>query len=193
MTSTPTLEYRSNKTNNHSVRINQKRSPLLRLPAELRSRIYDYVFDSKSIEILHDDHHEWDRLDFSRTCRQIFSETAHDCFKNRLLPISSREGVSCSDLEMLQSTFSKLTRSLRRCVKTVVLHADIYDGLKDAMKHKLLKDLPHLQIFGYQAADAMMFGFLKDPRAEDEMSREIRPYTNALVKVYAPEHVSINL
>jgi hypothetical protein len=52
-----------------SAQLNQQHSPILRLPAELRNKIYDYAMDTNTTEKLHHDMLSWDRLHLPRICR----------------------------------------------------------------------------------------------------------------------------
>ncbi|KAH3948406.1 hypothetical protein HBI81_131640 [Parastagonospora nodorum] len=77
---------------------NQKDSPLLRLPAELRNHIYGYVFDCIIIHIRYDrggqwpvyEQGSWDSLPFNAdalvnstaACRQVRAEAGHLFYEN---------------------------------------------------------------------------------------------------------------
>jgi hypothetical protein len=69
---------------------NQQQSLLLRLPAEIRNRIFSLAMDLDQPGRSHSDHSvwetpPWDRLELSRSCRQIFAETAETYFERWLL------------------------------------------------------------------------------------------------------------
>lgn len=64
---------------------NQLASPLLRLPAELRNRIYDLALDLHTSD-LHEDHVTWERLSLAQSSRQLFAETAPQYFEKKMLP-----------------------------------------------------------------------------------------------------------
>ncbi|KAH6879058.1 hypothetical protein BKA58DRAFT_453270 [Alternaria rosae] len=59
------------------AQLNQYHSPLLRLPAELRNKIFDLALEISAKSWQHKPDIHWDRLHLSRTSRQIFAETAH--------------------------------------------------------------------------------------------------------------------
>ncbi|KAF2831297.1 hypothetical protein CC86DRAFT_401838 [Ophiobolus disseminans] len=67
----------------------QQHSPLLRLPAELRNRIYTIAIELDISLYFHTEVLDWDRLHLYRTCRQIYAETAPQYFTSKLLPITS--------------------------------------------------------------------------------------------------------
>jgi hypothetical protein len=98
----------------HSDQKNQVDSPLLRLPAELRNRIYDLALDPDSKNVRHYDHYDWDRLNPSRTCRQIFTDTAAQHYNINILPL--QEGLKFFTLAALRKTTPVLTPSQKEPV-----------------------------------------------------------------------------
>jgi hypothetical protein len=61
------------------------------MPPEVRNQIYQYVIDTNPSDyFLHDndEHKRWDCLEFSRTCHQIFAETASRYHAMKLQPVS---------------------------------------------------------------------------------------------------------
>jgi hypothetical protein len=69
------------------MRSNQINSPLLRLPAELRNKVYAYVFESASLHPPCPFHHHNERikeLSILLACRQLYHETTRfkDTFTN---------------------------------------------------------------------------------------------------------------
>jgi len=107
-------------TANYSVIRNQTTSPLLKLPREIRDRVYDFALDLGSGQILHGDHNYWNREDLIHTCHQIYSETARTYYEQKLRPIS-KNGVSFSRSAVLKVTVARLTPSQRSCIKKMVL------------------------------------------------------------------------
>jgi hypothetical protein len=110
--------------NTHSAQRNQQVSILLRLPPELRMRVYDYVMDTDAAaDILHHELWEWNRLEFSHTSRQIFAETAARYFEKKLLPLSSRMVGSLNARESIHDFVSKIPFHQGTHIKEIVLHA----------------------------------------------------------------------
>jgi len=73
----------------NSAQRNRIQSPLLRLPAEVRNKIYAYTLELVPTEIWRWHHEElyfWDRMFFVRSSREVFAETAAAYFELRLLP-----------------------------------------------------------------------------------------------------------
>jgi hypothetical protein len=70
-----------------SARRNQRTSDLLRMPPEIRNKIYEMTLDTADYR-LHTSHLTWDRLSLSRTCHQIFTETATIYHAKKLIPLS---------------------------------------------------------------------------------------------------------
>jgi hypothetical protein len=66
---------------------NQKASIFLRMPPEIRNKVYKMVMGTTHHR-LHTSHFTWDRLNLSRTCHQIFAETATDYHFIKLMPLS---------------------------------------------------------------------------------------------------------
>ncbi|KAH6052053.1 hypothetical protein HBI54_037070 [Parastagonospora nodorum] len=94
---------------------NQTASPLLRLSGELRNHIFELALDLGSGHILHDDHNDWNREDFTHTCHQIYFETARTYYKQKLQPLSEN-GVSFGRSVKVRATVAILTPSQRSCV-----------------------------------------------------------------------------
>jgi hypothetical protein len=119
---------------------NARESPLLRLPAELRNRIYDLVlyegdYNFASHFYIKDDQDQDDFLNFEgfkvdpkvpnrlgliRTCRQLYAETV-------LLPFSLNTFVFRT--HAMQYFFdSKTTMAQSRAIRAIELHLAISDG-----------------------------------------------------------------
>jgi hypothetical protein len=94
-------------------------SPFLRLPAELRNTIYDLVLDLPSNGLLHHDHNTWDRLNFSRTCHQIFIETAEPYFTTKILALSNVILINTADRKPASQFVSLLTPSQNIAIRGI--------------------------------------------------------------------------
>jgi hypothetical protein len=69
-----------------AINSNQQQSPLLRLPAEIRNTIFSLAMNLDEPGRFHSDHFVWeiplwDRLELSRSCRQVFAEPAQAYFE----------------------------------------------------------------------------------------------------------------
>jgi hypothetical protein len=142
-------------------------SPLLRLPSEIRSPIFECTLDLNSDEIQHKNHFTWDRLNLSRTCRQIFAETASRCLESKLLPLRVK-GISSDVYRFTDDAIARLTPSQKNMITNIVFKfARI--TVKSPMGMKCAVDsVPHLEVItivqlpGYRyarqtAAHAMKF------------------------------------
>ncbi|KAI4648202.1 hypothetical protein J4E93_004614 [Alternaria ventricosa] len=88
-----------------STQRNQLESPLLKLPGEVRNKIYNYVFSVGSVHFGRSHHHyrtsetdyvpegcdPTDLLDVTSTCRQIRSDTSTLLFKNNVIIIDDQK------------------------------------------------------------------------------------------------------
>ena len=63
-------------TDHASTERNQRKSPLLRLPAKLRNKIYIFALDTAAVNVRWDQHSilTRDDLHLPRACRQIHTE-----------------------------------------------------------------------------------------------------------------------
>ena len=89
----------------NSSQRNQLESPLLKLPGEVRNKIYNYVFSVGSVHFGRSHHHyrtseedyepegcePTDLLDVTSTCRQIRSDTSTLLFKNNVIIIDDQK------------------------------------------------------------------------------------------------------
>jgi hypothetical protein len=104
-----------------SAHANQQGSILLRFPAEIRNLIYDIIFETAVSDT--DCHHlqndclNWDRLQFSQTCCQIYAETARAYFVKKILPF--RSTTRFSSIAELAAEPPRLTPSQRRALCSV--------------------------------------------------------------------------
>ncbi|CAN9354215.1 unnamed protein product [Alternaria alternata] len=108
---------------------NHRRCPLLRLPAELRNKIYEYVFLSHPVRPLRE-HREWphwayprSQLNLLETCRQIY-------FEAKLFPFALNVFVGYAEhvIELLLTTF---TASQTNTISTVRLYVDAFGVYRD--------------------------------------------------------------
>jgi hypothetical protein len=116
---------------------NQKHSPLLRLPAELRNAIYQYVFDDcqqirfvdgrRSFIVCRNAstktpavwRHPWNLLALTESCRQLYHET-------RMLPFEN--GEFCGYMKRMHLALSEyLTREQINAISRVRLMVDKED------------------------------------------------------------------
>ncbi|KAH5281614.1 hypothetical protein HBI71_004780 [Parastagonospora nodorum] len=122
---------------------NQTASPLLRLSGELCNHIFELALDLRSGHILHDDHNDWNREDFTHTCHQIYSETARTYYKQKLQPLSEN-GVSFGRSVKARATVAILTPSQRSCIDKAFFIATQVNQLVKVSKY-LVFDLPNLR------------------------------------------------
>ncbi|KAF2831299.1 hypothetical protein CC86DRAFT_137468 [Ophiobolus disseminans] len=132
---------------NPSAYYNQHNSRLLRLPAEIRNRILELAMDIDGpAPSLHDEYPLWDRLDVSRTSRQIFAETAHRYFQSKLIffPNALHELLCIDELELIASEV--LTSPQKRAVRHVWLRWDdmCMDWRKGSLDLKVLREFPYV-------------------------------------------------
>ncbi|CAN9441274.1 unnamed protein product [Alternaria alternata] len=108
---------------------NHRRCPLLRLPAELRNKIYEYVFLSHPVRPFRE-HREWpywayprSQLNLLETCRQIY-------FEAKLFPFALNVFVGYAEhvIELLLTTF---TASQTNTISTVRLYVDAFGVYRD--------------------------------------------------------------
>ncbi|CAI9629375.1 unnamed protein product [Alternaria burnsii] len=108
---------------------NHRRCPLLRLPAELRNKIYGYVFLSHPVRPFRE-HREWphwayprSQLNLLETCRQIY-------FEAKLFPFALNVFVGYAEhvIELLLTTF---TASQTNTISTVRLYVDAFGVYRD--------------------------------------------------------------
>ncbi|KAH6848873.1 hypothetical protein B0T12DRAFT_515440 [Alternaria alternata] len=108
---------------------NHRRCPLLRLPAELRNKIYEYVFISHPVRPFRE-HREWphwayprSQLNLLETCRQIY-------FEAKLFPFALNVFVGYAEhvIELLLTTF---TASQTNTISTVRLYVDAFGVYRD--------------------------------------------------------------
>jgi len=96
---------------------------------------------------LHDEYPTSDRLDLSRTSRQIFAETAHRYFETRLVFFQAalHEWLCIDELEPIAEEL--LTSSQKRSVKHVSLRWDDIgmDMRRGTLDLTVLKEFPHLR------------------------------------------------
>ncbi|KAF2035929.1 hypothetical protein EK21DRAFT_106767 [Setomelanomma holmii] len=69
------------------ARLNQIRSPLLRVPTEMRSKISHLVMKTANRDWFPLDHFDWNRLEYARNCLQLFSETAAEYLELKTKPL----------------------------------------------------------------------------------------------------------
>jgi hypothetical protein len=124
---------------------NQTTSPLLRLPPEIRNRIYDFTLDLKSGRIQHDDHYDWDRLELSRTCRQIYAETAADYFDLKILPLHLCE-IVIPNIRELEATIEKFAPTQKGAITKVSI-TWVHHVTAGRNSLRPLVQLPHLKAF----------------------------------------------
>ncbi|EUC37455.1 hypothetical protein COCCADRAFT_33364 [Bipolaris zeicola 26-R-13] len=147
---------------------NQESSPLLHLPAELRVKIYNYVFDADSISPKYEtqDHRTWEyprsNLSLIQTCRQTWAET-------RLLPFTRSvfSGYSEHVIEML---CKNLTRSQANAISRVSLLVDAFAIYRDGkiphsgLKPWIIVELSDLCTFeGLKELELVWFGSEIEP------------------------------
>ncbi|KAH6051721.1 hypothetical protein HBI54_037060 [Parastagonospora nodorum] len=97
------------------ARRNQQSSRLLRLPPELRNRIYELAMETHN-PALHTTDLAWERLSLSRTCHQIFAETAMRYHVVKLLPIANMVHHMCHlhrDLHVVKLLAPSQRRAIR--------------------------------------------------------------------------------
>ncbi|KAL1795123.1 hypothetical protein ACET3X_006939 [Alternaria dauci] len=108
---------------------NHRKSPLLRLPAELRNKIYEYVFLSQPIRPFRE-HREWphwayprSQLNLLEACRQIYLEA-------KLFPFALNVFVGYAEhvIELLLTTF---TTSQTDIISNVRLYVDAFGVYRD--------------------------------------------------------------
>lgn len=68
-----------------------------------------------------EDHSAWNRLDFSRTCHQIFAETATKYFERKLLSLSLQMAGTWDDRESLPEFTNRIPFSQGDYIKGIVL------------------------------------------------------------------------
>lgn len=130
-----------------------------------------------SSKVLNDDLLEWDRLSLSRTCRQIFAETAQRYFEQKLLPLSSRKGISYRGISGI---VRKLTPSQRNCVTTISLTSTQYGCLYD-WDFATLKHLHHLQFFNLKQISGGI-------ERKEEVARQLRLWIDARITWIGQQH-----
>ncbi|EMD94239.1 hypothetical protein COCHEDRAFT_1094483, partial [Bipolaris maydis C5] len=156
---------------------NQATSPLLRLPAELRMKIYDYVFDAGSISPKYEtqDHRTWEyprtNLSLIQACRQTWAET-------RLLPFTRNvfSGYSEHVIEML---CKNLTRSQANAISRVRLLVDAFAIYRDGkiphsgLKPWIIVELSDLCMFeGLKELELVWFGSDIEP-VQTELHKQV--------------------
>ncbi|KAI4707609.1 hypothetical protein J4E89_007714 [Alternaria sp. Ai002NY15] len=108
---------------------NHRKSPLLRLPAELRNKIYKYAFLSHPVRPTRE-HREWphwayprSQLNLLETCRQIY-------FEANLFPFALNVFVGYAEhvIELLLTTF---TPSQTDIISDVRLYVDAFGVYRD--------------------------------------------------------------
>lgn len=77
--------------------------------------------DTNSAKILHSENLDWNRLNLSRTCRQIFAETAAKHFEKKLLPLSIQMVGTCDHHECLEEFTNRTPFSQGHYIKEIVL------------------------------------------------------------------------
>jgi hypothetical protein len=95
-------------------------------------------------EIDHHDHPDWDRLNTSRTSRQIFAETATDYFEAHLLPVA-QASWSVGDFEndfLCLKRFAKAQKAMVRRITTTwrVFIPSSYDHCYDPIAWQWTSD-----------------------------------------------------
>ncbi|KAL5459142.1 hypothetical protein PMIN06_002993 [Paraphaeosphaeria minitans] len=124
---------------------NQEQSPLLRLPGELRNKIYGYVFDRAPESFLHFGGTlrmtEWNsgRFHLSTACRTTYKETRLLCFANATVYLASVSigcGVLLQDvLPLRRAAFSTL----------VISHANLHGFMARGFLRASQRYLPGLE------------------------------------------------
>jgi hypothetical protein len=110
----------------HSSALNQTNSPLLRLPAELRNRVYEYVFGDVRLilgncpgaRIMTNTGHDVSALALATTSRQLYVET-------KLLPFVLGHLLAYS-VGYLMSGIKKLGPEQRQAIRNI--ESDYYDS-----------------------------------------------------------------
>ncbi|KAI4685519.1 uncharacterized protein J4E84_006247 [Alternaria hordeiaustralica] len=127
---------------------NQRQSPLLRLPAEIRNKIFDLAQELSARSWKHDSHFYWDRLELSRASRQIFAETAHAYFAIHIYPVARfiHREFDLSDLSKLRKRCTPLQL---RLIRHIDIDWDAFQSEDPAMglREPIEQNMRTLRIF----------------------------------------------
>jgi len=119
----------------NSMQINQRKSPLLRLPAELRQMIYNFALDINSgattltlangtihlnISVSHNDYFWWSRWSLSLASRQLFAETSKDYFEQKFI-VDYLQNHTYEELEELEHDVESLSHDQHRAFNEIRL------------------------------------------------------------------------
>lgn len=121
----------------NSARLNQYYSPLLRLPAELRNKIFDLALELSANSWQHKSGLHWDRLHLSRTSRQIVAETAH-YFAIHIYPVACATQYWYDDCGFPRPRH-KFTPSQIRAV----LYIDLDGRTFESLEQEHIEPVPH--------------------------------------------------
>jgi len=130
----------------NSAQRNQLHSPLLRLPAEVRNKIFDLTLELSARSWQHESHFHWDRLDLSRASRQIFAETAHAYFAVHLYPVARfiHREFDLSDLSKLRKRCTPLQL---RLIRHIDIDWDAFQPEDRFRRERTKQNMRTLQIF----------------------------------------------
>ncbi|RMZ66580.1 tetratricopeptide-like helical [Pyrenophora seminiperda CCB06] len=135
---------------------NQQTSPLLRLPAELRNKIYNYVFHSPPIRPYRD-HRVYGAWAYSRrqlsllqVCRQVY-------FEARLVPFKCNVFVGYAEhvIELLVTSFAPQQADV---ISTVDIYVDAFAVYRDGV----IPDVGLKKWFTSELAEMAMLKGLKE-------------------------------
>jgi hypothetical protein len=115
------------------------------MPPEIRNMIYELIMESSGSHLLHADLNSWDRLDFSRTCRQIFAETAPLYHGMKLLPLSKMTQI-LFDSAVLICMLECLTPSQKRAIRQAAICWCDWEEFRNEFKE--LRGLRMLTLLG---------------------------------------------
>jgi hypothetical protein len=146
------------------------------MPAEVRNRIYELAMDTFDAH-LHVDYPSWNRLSFSRTCHQIFAETAFRYFALKLLPVSDALHTYCpmlGELRVARYLVASQLRAVRQIVAdwTLLLYKDAdWRGLRrlTGLKKLVLWDGPNKMTRGVWARLAELREYIGKEDLEIEL------------------------
>jgi hypothetical protein len=111
-------------TGRSSAERNDRESPLLRLPGELRNRIYGYVFDGSILSFVRSlvnvvlSQPIAPGLPLTRVCRKLHKETALVPFKSMV--------VECSTLDTFNGLVSRLNQAQRQSLTSLRLYVRLH-------------------------------------------------------------------
>ena len=133
----------------NSAQRNQLHSPLLRLSAEIRNKIFNIALDLSARSWQHDSYFHWDRLNLSRASRQIFAETAHAYFAVHIYPVARfiHREFDLSDLSKLRKRCTPLQL---RAIKYIDIDWDAFQPKDPAIglrRERTKQNMRTLQIF----------------------------------------------